>query len=49
MEYAYEERTNSDVILGDSSYPCKRWLLTPFLRPTTSAQRVFYTYIIHQN
>lgn len=41
-ESAFYERPNKDgIILGDSGYPCKTWLMTPFLSPNSVSKRTY--------
>ena len=32
-------------MLGDSAYPCKRWLLTPYRQPQTEVQAAYNRYV----
>ena len=34
----YEAEMRQSVVLGDSGYPCRQWLQTPFMRPNGAAQ-----------
>ena len=34
----FEDGTEQGVLLGDSGYPLKRWLLVPFLHPACDAE-----------
>jgi hypothetical protein len=38
---AFENHPPNDWMLGDSGYPCKRWLLTPLANAQTRQERAF--------
>ena len=37
----FENGTFEGLLLGDSAYPCKRWLMSPFRNPTNAPQLKF--------
>ncbi|XP_064464165.1 putative nuclease HARBI1 [Ornithodoros turicata] len=39
----FERGVHTGLLLGDSGYPCKRWLMTPFLQPRDRPQANYNT------
>lgn len=37
----FESGRCKGIILGDSGYPCKNWLMTPFLNPADDLEKKF--------
>lgn len=43
---AFESKSINGILLGDSGYPCRPWLLTPFPSPRTQSEKLFN--IVHR-
>lgn len=41
MWNAFEDRSRQGIILGDSAYPCRQWLMTPFPTPRNRSEEAF--------